>query len=66
MTAHIHVCPLNAVDTVIAMHGPSHLVTLLNWELMIDTPKAIASQNHLKLGMNDIAEPTDGFVAPDS
>ena len=66
MTAHIHVCPLNAVDTVIAAHGPSHLVTLLNWELMIDTPKAIASQNHLKLGMNDIAEPTDGFVAPDS
>ena len=64
MTAAIHVCPLSAVDTVIATHGPSHVVTLINWELMIDTPAGIVPENHLKLGMNDIATPADGFIAP--
>jgi len=64
MTAHIHVCPLNAVDRLIAEHGPSHVVTLINWELMIETPAGIAPENHLKLGMNDIAAPADGFIAP--
>jgi predicted protein tyrosine phosphatase len=64
MSARIHVCPLSAVDTLIAAHGPSHVVTLINRDLMIDTPAGIAPENHLKLGMNDIAAPADGFVAP--
>jgi len=64
MTAQIHVCPLSAVASVIAAHGPSHVVTLINRELMIDTPAGIVPENHLKLGMNDIAAPADGFVAP--
>jgi predicted protein tyrosine phosphatase len=58
----IHVCALSAVDTLIERHRPSHLVTLINWETMIETPADIAPDNHLKLGMNDIAEPRDGLV----
>lgn len=64
MTAHIHVCPLNAVDALIAAHAPSHVVTLINLDLMIDTPAGIAPENHLKLGMNDVIAPADGFIAP--
>lgn len=60
----IHVCPLSAVELIIADHAPSHLVTLINEETMIATPRGIAPGNHLKLPMNDIHEPTDGFVAP--
>lgn len=66
MNARIHVCPLSAVKSVIATHGPSHMVTLINHELMIDTPAGIVPENHLKLGMNDIAMPADGFIAPAS
>jgi len=58
----IHVCALSAVDALIDAHRPSHLVTLINWETMIETPPQIAPQNHLKLGMNDIAEPREGLV----
>jgi predicted protein tyrosine phosphatase len=64
MSARIHVCPLSAVDTLIAAHAPSHVVTLINLDLMIETPAGIAPENHLKLGMNDIAAPADGFVVP--
>ncbi|HSM19734.1 MAG TPA: tyrosine protein phosphatase, partial [Hyphomicrobiales bacterium] len=62
--AQIHVCPLNCVDMLIAEHRPSHVVTLINREMMIDTPAGIRPENHLRLGMNDIAAPTHGFVAP--
>lgn len=64
MTAQIHVCPISAIQSVIAAHGPSHLVTLINAELMIDTPAGIAPENHLKLGVNDIGAPADGYIAP--
>lgn len=60
----IHVCPLRAVDELIALHRPSHLVTLINDETMIPTPRDIVAGNHLKLGMNDIATPMDGLVPP--
>lgn len=58
----IHVCALSAVDALIERHRPSHLVTLINWETMIETPAAITPDNHLKIGMNDIAEPREGLV----
>lgn len=58
----IHVCALSAVEKLIAQHRPSHLVTLINWETMIETPAAIAPDKHLKIGMNDIAEPCEGLV----
>ena len=32
---------------------------------MIDTPAGITPERHLRLGVNDIAEPIDGMVAPD-
>ena len=64
MTAAIHVCPLSAIEKSIAAHRPTHLVTLINRELMIATPEGIAPENHLKLDMHDIAAPIDGYVAP--
>lgn len=62
----IHVCSLNSLQRVIAAHGPSHLVTLINTDMMIDTPDAIAPDRHLRLGMNDILVPMDGYVCPDA
>lgn len=60
----IHVCPLHAVDEVIAAASPSHLITLINQSMMIDTPKAIAQDRHLRLVMNDINLPMEGLIAP--
>jgi len=60
----IFVCSLTAVDATIAEHKPSHLISLLGHETMIETPDAITGNNHLKLSMNDISAPQTGYVTP--
>jgi len=58
------VCPLSLVETTVTMARVSHLVTLINDETQIDTPTSIGRDRHLRLGMNDIAEPREGLVVP--
>jgi predicted protein tyrosine phosphatase len=60
----IHVCGIEAVPDQIAKHAPSHLITLINQEIMIETPAQIECGNHLKLSMNDISAPMNGYVPP--
>lgn len=60
----IIVSPLSQVENVIADHGPSHLVSLLDPASMIETPRGIHSDNHLKLGINDIAVHDPELVTP--
>jgi predicted protein tyrosine phosphatase len=52
----ILVTPLSAVEDTIRSHRPSHLVTLLSPEHMIDTPSGIDAARHLRLSLNDVAE----------
>lgn len=60
----IHVCPLNAVEGIIAEHSPSHVVSLLSEELMNKAPDGIEPGNHLRLSLNDIAVEQEGLTAP--
>lgn len=62
----IYICPLSQLYTAIDTHAPSHLVTLLDPHSMISTPSGIHPERHLRLGINDIAEPRDGLIAPGS
>ncbi|MDP3855369.1 tyrosine phosphatase family protein [Phenylobacterium sp.] len=57
------VCGLAEVAAIIAARRPSHMITLLDPASMIETPEGFADR-HLKLGVNDIAEPMDGMVLP--
>ncbi|HEY3696346.1 hypothetical protein [Phenylobacterium sp.] len=59
------VCGLSEVERIVAARRPSHLVTLLDPATMIDTPGGLAAERHLRLGVNDIAEPMEGLMAPD-
>jgi predicted protein tyrosine phosphatase len=61
----ILVTPFSAVPQTIARHKPSHLVTLLSPDHMIDTPDGVEPHCHLKLGMNDIADAFAGDSPPD-
>lgn len=61
----IIVCGLADLPAVIAARRPSHMVTLLDPTTMIETPDGIAPDRHLKLGVNDIAQPAEGLTAPD-
>jgi predicted protein tyrosine phosphatase len=58
------VIPLSALGDSIAAHRPSHLVSLLSPQHMIATPDGFPAERHLKLGVNDVADPTAGAHPP--
>ncbi len=58
------VTPLSALPAVLAEHAPSHLVSLLSPEHMIETPAGFPAGAHLRLGINDIIDPADGPAPP--
>jgi predicted protein tyrosine phosphatase len=58
------VSPLSAVPECIRLHAPSHLVTLLSPEYMIETPEGVLPERHLRLGVEDIVEPWAGVSPP--
>ena len=55
----ILITPLSAIEETIRQHAPSHMVTLLSIDYMIETPKGFDSDRHLRLTMHDIAD--EGF-----
>jgi predicted protein tyrosine phosphatase len=57
------VCPLRLIDTLIQQRKPSHLITLLGQE-MIDEHPGVPNGRHLRVHVNDIAEPMEGLIAP--
>ena len=58
------IAPFSAIEDAVRRHHPSHLLTLM--DLHIATPKGIDPERHLRLLMHDIAEPAEGYVAPES
>lgn len=61
----IIVCPLSFVETVCETRRPSHLLTLLDPGHVIPTPKALGAGAHLKIGVHDICDETEGLIRPD-
>jgi predicted protein tyrosine phosphatase len=60
----IHVCSLARLHPTVAETGARHVVTLMKTTDLVERPAGISALNHLVLGMDDIAEPMDGYVAP--
>jgi predicted protein tyrosine phosphatase len=60
----IVISSLEDVPRAIGRHRPSHMITLLDPDSMIETPKGVHPERHLKLGINDIAEPAEGLIHP--
>jgi predicted protein tyrosine phosphatase len=62
--AMILVTPLSGIHNAISGYRPSHMVTLLSPEHMIETPSGIAAARHLRIGMNDVADAAASEVPP--
>jgi predicted protein tyrosine phosphatase len=58
------VAPLSSLADVLESHAPSHLVSLLSPEHMIETPAGFPAAMHLRLGVNDIVDPAAGTAPP--
>ncbi|MEI9989669.1 MAG: hypothetical protein WDM86_06490 [Rhizomicrobium sp.] len=63
--SRILVTPLSAVEDVIRVHRPSHIVTLLSPDHMIETPAGFPRERHLRLGMNDVVDAAAGDTPPE-
>ena len=60
----IHVCSLARLHDTVTQTQASHVVTLLKDTHLVRRPRMIAADRHLVLGMDDICEPTDGYICP--
>jgi len=60
----IHVCSLSLLHRTVEETGARHVVTLLRDVHLVTRPESVAADQHLVLGMDDIPEPADGYVAP--
>ena len=58
------VTPLSSLADALDTHAPSHLISLLSPEHMIETPPGFPAALHLKLGINDIIDPLQGTAPP--
>ena len=62
----IYVCALDDVDELLGAGGISHMVSVINEYMIPPTPPAMkAEKRHLRLAMNDISFPIEGYIAPD-
>ncbi|HEX2593853.1 MAG TPA: protein-tyrosine phosphatase family protein [Rhizomicrobium sp.] len=60
----ILVTPLSAIDDAIAQHRPSHMVTLLSPDHMIEVHPVLGEERHLRLGVQDIVDISAGDTPP--
>ena len=60
----IHVCSLSRLHRTVEETGARHVVTLLRDVHLVQRPDSITADRHLVLGMDDIPEPADGYIAP--
>ena len=60
----IHVCSLAALSETVRRTGASHVLTVMANVDQVQRPASVLPANHLKVSMDDITEPMDGYVAP--
>jgi len=60
----IHVCSLSRLHQTVEETGARHVVTLLRDVHLVQRPDSITADRHLILGMDDVPEPADGYIAP--
>jgi predicted protein tyrosine phosphatase len=60
----IHVCSLAALPDTVKATGASHVLTIMARVEQVQRPESVLPINHLKVQVDDITEPMDGFVAP--
>lgn len=60
----IIITPLSKLERSIRDHSPSHLITLLSPEHMITTPDGLHPERHLRISVNDVADPSHGEAPP--
>ena len=59
------VCSLSDMPSVVRRRQASHLVTLIDPGTPVERPLGVPESRHLRLDVDDIDVPTEGYRAPD-
>src|ERR1700722_11699625 len=62
LVPRIHVCSLSRIADVTEATGARSLVTLVNRDIRVSRPSAIAPERHLHVAISDICEAVDGHI----
>ena len=60
----ILVCSLARLQETLEDSGARHVVSLIGDEALVERPRHIAPENHLRLKLHDISEPLNGYIMP--
>ena len=60
----IHVCSLADLHPTVKDTAASHVLTIMANVAQVQRPATVLEANHLRVQMDDILEPTEGFMAP--
>jgi predicted protein tyrosine phosphatase len=60
----IHVCSLAALPEIVRMTGASHVLTVMGKVDQVQRPASVLAANHLKVSVDDIIEPMEGYITP--
>jgi predicted protein tyrosine phosphatase len=60
----IHVCSLADLPKTVEATGARYVLTVMANVEKAKRPSSVLEPNHLKVSIDDITEPTDGFVVP--
>ena len=62
--SYLVVSSLADLPATVEKHGALDVLTLINAETPVPTPRGVLAERHLFLGFNDIDVPMEGMIAP--
>ena len=65
MQRKIIICGLKDIQEAVDVYKPDMMLTIINKNFSPNTPIGLNQDKHLRLLIDDISEPRDGFVTPE-
>ena len=65
MQKKIIICGLADIQNCVDKYNPDKMLTIINKNFSPDTPQGMDKSRHIKMLIDDISEPRDGFILPE-
>ena len=65
MQKKIIICGLADIQNCVDKYSPDKMLTIINKNFSPETPQGMDKSRHIKMLIDDISEPRDGFILPE-
>ena len=65
MQKKIIICGLADIQNCVDQYNPDKMLTIINKNFSPETPQGMDKSRHIKMLIDDISEPRDGFILPE-